>query len=331
MARQRVLPCVCHIALHSAQLFKHTNPERACYPYVNCQSLVRLNMRARVIANFRASVAVQLEQQSGIRQAYPLRSVPLLVAGDRVLCEEDGDVLRVHALEPRDSVLERADRRSVKPLAANLTHLGIVSANPPGIDTLLIDQFCLAAHRAGVGALIIMNKFDLLSDQERERCESVLDVYRSIGYPAVGIDTKSVDGMQPLLDELSGRAFTLVGASGVGKSSIIQKLLPDRELRVGAVSAATGIGSHTTSVTFWYELPGGGAIIDSPGVRQYSVAHLAPDTVRQGYHELARAAESCRFGNCSHTVEPGCGVLHALGEGSVAQWRYDNYCKLAGL
>ncbi|MGQ7846285.1 ribosome small subunit-dependent GTPase A [Granulosicoccus sp. 3-233] len=288
-----------------------------------------MSIRARVIANFRASVALQLEGEAEIVKAHALRSVPLLVAGDLVLCEFDAGVLRVVALEPRESVLERADRRSVKPLAANLTHLGIVSANPPGIDTLLIDQFCVAAHRAGVGALIIFNKCDLQNEEEQLRSRRVLDVYRSIGYPAVAIDTKSDDGMQPLLDELEGRAFTLVGASGVGKSSIIQRLLPDKELRVGAVSAATGFGSHTTSVTFWYELPDGGAIIDSPGVRQYSVAHLAPNMVRSGYHELARAAESCRFGNCTHTVEPGCGVQHALAEGTVARWRYDNYLKLA--
>lgn len=290
-----------------------------------------MSIRARVIANFRASVALQLDGEAEIVQAYALRSVPLLVAGDRVTGEYDSGVLRVVALEPRDSVLERADKRSVKPLAANLTHLGIVSANPPGIDTLLIDQFCVAAHQAGVGALIIFNKFDLQSDAEQARNRDILEVYRSIGYTAVGIDTKSADGMQPLLDKLPGRAFTLVGASGVGKSSIIQKLLPDKELRVGAVSKATGFGSHTTSVTFWYELPEGGAIIDSPGVRQYSVAHLPADVVREGYHELARAAESCRFGNCTHTVEPACGVLHALAEGTIAQWRYDNYCKLAGL
>ncbi len=290
-----------------------------------------MSIPARVIANFRASVALQLEGEAEIVKAHALRSVPLLVAGDNVLCEYDAGVLRVVSLVPRESVLERADRRSVKPLAANLTHLGIVSANPPGIDTLLIDQFCVAAHRAGVGALIIFNKSDLQQAEEQAASKRILDTYRAIGYPAVAIDTKSDGGMEPLYNELEGRAFTLVGASGVGKSSIIQKLLPDKELRVGAVSAATGFGSHTTSVTFWYELPNGGAIIDSPGVRQYSVAHLSPETVRSGYHELARAAESCRFGNCTHTVEPGCGVRHALADGTIARWRYENYCKLAGI
>ena len=288
-------------------------------------------LQARVIANFRATVAVQLIGDSGIEQAVPLRNLPLLVAGDTVQCERDHDSLRVIKLNKRDSVLERADRRGLKPLAANLTHLGIVSAQPPGIDRLLIDQFCLAAHQAGVSALIIINKADRLAADEIARYEQMLSVYRSIGYPAVMIDTKTEGGMDPLLELLPDRAFTLVGASGVGKSSIIQRLLPDKELRVGAISAATGFGSHTTSVTFWYELPGNGAIIDSPGVRQFSVAHLSPDTVRRGFHELARAADFCRFGDCSHTVEPGCGVLDALEKGTIAQWRYDNYCKLAEL
>lgn len=290
-----------------------------------------MNLQARVIANFRATVAVQLIGDSGIEQAVPLRNLPLLVAGDTVQCERDHDSLRVIKLNKRDSVLERADRRGLKPLAANLTHLGIVSAQPPGIDRLLIDQFCLAAHQAGVSALIIINKADRLAADEIARYEQMLSVYRSIGYPAVMIDTKTEGGMDPLLELLPDRAFTLVGASGVGKSSIIQRLLPDKELRVGAISAATGFGSHTTSVTFWYELPGNGAIIDSPGVRQFSVAHLSPDTVRRGFHELARAADFCRFGDCSHTVEPGCGVLDALEKGTIAQWRYDNYCKLAEL
>lgn len=283
----------------------------------------------RIIANFRATVAIQLDDQSAIEQAYPLRNLPLLVTGDRVSCIRDEGVLRVQTLEPRSSVLERADRRGVKPLAANLTHLGIVSAAPPGIDTLLIDQFCLAAYQSGISAMIIFNKADKMDASERQEAQALLETYRQIGYPAVMIDTKTDNGMEPLLAQLPGRSFNLVGASGVGKSSIIQRLLPDRQLRVGAISQATGFGSHTTSVTFWYELPEQGAIIDSPGVRQYSVSHLSEKTVREGYLELARAAGHCRFGNCSHTVEPGCAVLDSLADGQIARWRYDNYTKLA--
>lgn len=285
-------------------------------------------LTARVVANFRATVALQLQDQSGFEKGYPLKNLPLLVAGDDVLCSREDGVLRVYELLDRRSVLERADRHWVKPLAANLTHLGIVSATPPGIDPLLIDQFCVAAYRAGVSALIIINKADRMSPEEHSAAEAMLSTYRDIGYPAVMIDTKTPDGMQHLLAELAGRSVTLVGASGVGKSSIIQKLLPDRELRIGAVSQATGFGSHTTSVTYWYEMPEGGSIIDSPGVRQYSVAHLDEQTVRQGFSELAELSVQCRFGNCTHTVEPVCAVRDAVKSGAVADFRYANYCKL---
>jgi len=271
---------------------------------------------ARVIANFNKTVAVKEGESDLIEQAYPLRSVPLLVAGDLVHCIRDDGVLRVQELVARRSVLERADRHWKKPLAANLSHLGIVSANPPGLDTLLIDQFCLAAHQADVEALIIFNKADRMSEEEKRETESVAETYKNIGFPVVIIDTKSEEGLDPLKKELSEHAVTLVGASGVGKSSIIQRLLPERDLVVGAVSEATGLGSHTTSVTFWYELPDGGAIIDSPGV---------------GYHELNQASQSCRFGDCSHTVEPQCGVLGAVDDGQIARWRYKNYLKLADL
>jgi len=293
-------------------------------------SIPQAPIHARVVANFRKTVAVQVNETGEIEQAYPLTKLPLLVAGDQVACLRDDGLLRVQKLIERESVLARADRYSVKPLAANLTHLGIVSADPPGIDTLLIDQFCLAAHQAGVDAVIIINKADRMNEEELVHAQELLNTYRSIGYPAVMIDTKTENGMRPLMDELPGRTLTMVGASGVGKSSIIQRLLPDKDLVVGAVSQATGLGSHTTSVTFWYDLPGGaGAIIDSPGVRQFSVSHLPNHIVREGYHEMARASERCRFGDCSHTVEPACGVLDGIESGEIARWRYDNYKKLA--
>lgn len=295
---------------------------------VNDNSPSAEGLQARVIANLRSMVAVQIEGSDGFEKAYPLQNLPLLVAGDRVTCQRQDSTLRVVELVPRNSVLERADKYSVKPLAANLTDLGIVSASPPGIDALLIDQFCLAAYRAGVGALIIINKKDRMSAAERHAAEQMAETYRSVGHIAVLIDTKTQEGMQALLQELPDRSITLVGASGVGKSSIIQRLLPDRELRIGAVSEATGLGAHTTSVTYWYDLPMHGAIVDSPGVRQYSVAHLDKSIVRQGFSEIADAGAGCRFGDCSHTVEPHCAVQDGVADGSIKQWRYENYLKL---
>lgn len=288
-------------------------------------------MSLRVIANFGATVAVESEEDGSrlVEKAVPMRNLPLLVAGDRVRCVREGTAYRVTELLERSSVLERADfRGQSKPLAANLTHLAIVSANEPGIDSLLIDQFCVAASRAGISAIIVINKSDRLDAQEREAALAMLAVYRKVGYPGVLVDTKTDGALEPLRDEMAGRAVTLVGASGVGKSSIVQCLLPDQEVRIGALSKATGFGSHTTSVTFWYELANGAAIVDSPGVRQYSVAHLSPEHVRTGYPELLEASQGCRFGNCTHTVEPRCAVKEALDEGQIARWRFDNYLKL---
>jgi len=274
-----------------------------------------------------------LDDTRQLHRAVPLNKLPQLVAGDRVECErQDGSTLRVVGLVERDGVLAKKDHRGKdKPLAANVSHLAIVSASRPGIDSLLIDQFCVAAEQAGIGAIVIINKADLLEKQQHAECIDMLQVYKNIGYPALLIDTKTDGAMDTLEQELSGKTAVLVGASGVGKSSIVQRLLPDLDVRVGAISAATGFGAHTTSVTFWYELGSGGSIIDSPGVRQYSVAHLSAQDVRNGYKELANAAQACKFSNCAHMVEPGCAVQAALAEGTIAQWRYDNYRKLCEL
>lgn len=305
---------------------------------------------ARVVANFGASLAVTPIDPSvnapvdaqvlgpdvpvPVEHAVPLKKLPLLVAGDLVELERDAKLgsCRIVELKKRSSSLERNDgRRGMKAMAANLTHLAIVSAAPPGIDTLLIDQFCLAAHRAGIDAIIVINKADLLNERDLAEAEDILSVYARMDYAAVLVNAKTDGGIDGLQQELADRAVTFVGASGVGKSSIIGALLPDLHLRTGAISAATGQGSHTTTVTCWYEFTsknGSGALIDSPGVRQYSVAHLKPVDVRSGYRDIRDAAQECRFANCAHRVEPGCHVQALVAAGDIAQWRYDNYCKL---
>lgn len=296
----------------------------------------------RVIANFGAAVAVAEDNpprsgeatppadQPAVHRAVPLSRIPQLVAGDRVECElEEGGSLRVVELLERDGVLARVDRRGQpKPLAANVSHMVIVSAAPPGIDTLLIDQFCIAAELAGIGAIVTINKADLLTQEALDESNAILETYRQIGYPSQLVNAKAAGQLAPLESELAGKTVVLVGASGVGKSSIVQALLPDLDVRVGAISAATGMGSHTTSVTHWYQTDGGASIIDSPGVRQYSVEHLSVEDVRAGYRELTNTAQHCKFADCSHRVEPSCAVLEALAQGEIAQWRYDNYRKL---
>lgn len=254
----------------------------------------------------------------------PLTKLPLLVAGD-VVDYEDQRVIHLHE---RSTVLQRGDQRGKpRPLAANLTHLAIVSADPPGIDTLLIDQFCVAAENTGISPIIILNKIDLYAHDERLKLDAMLQAYSNMGYHALAVSRDSAEGMQSLLDLLQDKSVAFVGASGVGKSSLIKFLLPDRDVREGAISAATGFGSHTTSVTYWYAM-GQGSIIDSPGVRQFTFAELDSVGVRNGYVEITRAAQDCRFANCSHRHEPNCAVKQAVEDHTIAQWRYDNYIKL---
>jgi len=282
-----------------------------------------LSDQGRVIANFGAAVAVQLDNGQLI-QAVPLTKLPLLVAGDIVECEDE----RVSKLLDRTSVLQRGDQRGkAHPLAANLTHLAIVSAQPPGFDKLLIDQFCVAAENANIAPIIILNKIDLYTDEERSELDAVLATYEQMDYHTLAVSRDTAEGMQSLLDLLQDKSVALVGASGVGKSSLIKFLLPDRDVREGAISAVTGFGAHTTSVTYWYEL-GQGSIIDSPGVRQFTFAELDKVDVRSGYVDIARAAMDCKFANCSHHHEPSCAVKDAVENKAIAAWRYNNYIKL---
>ena len=290
----------------------------------------------RVVANLGRTLVVRARGGAGgsaVRQVVPLRHLPLVVAGDlvRVASDAAGVERAVEVLE-RASVLERPEAHGkTRPLAANLTHLAIVSAAPPGIDTLLIDQFCVGAHRAGLDPIVVVNKADLLDAERRARVETMLDAYRAAGHPGIACHARGDEGVRPLAEALAGRASALVGASGTGKSSIAATLLPERDVRVGALSAATGLGAHTTSVTRWYALPGGGAIVDSPGVRQYAVESLGREDVRAGYREIRTLAEGCRFNDCLHVVEPGCAVREALDAGALAAFRYANYRRLAGL
>jgi len=287
--------------------------------------------------------------QTATLKAIPLKRLPLLVAGDIVHCEPvrnaqqqdnatiEGDYRVTHLLE-RSSELARPDRRGqLKPVAANLSQLIIVCTPQPAPDRLLIDQFCVVAANQNIQPLIVLNKSDLLLDSaasQNQQClsksdgDKLLKPYADAGFDTLIMSSKTGDGMTQLRNALKRHTSVLVGQSGVGKSSIIQHILPDQDIRVGAISAATGLGAHTTTVSFFYALEGGGALIDSPGVRQFAVSYLEPSQIMHGFPEIARLANDCRFHNCIHRHEPDCAVLAALQEGQLDETRYDNFCRL---
>lgn len=306
-----------------------------------------------MVANYGARVAVR-DTAGESHRCVARRRAGYPVCGDRVLwidqpggerpvAEQTGSERRgleqrrgeqsggaaIVAIEARDSVLERPDRRGVlKPLAANFSQLVVVAADPPGFDAELIDRYLVAAERLGVRAALAINKADLLCGASAEAARSLLARYRVLDYPACLASSATPGGMDELAALLRGQTSILVGQSGVGKSSIADRLLPGREIRVGALSEHGGQGSHTTTAATLYELPGGGRLIDSPGVREFPLEHLERGELAAGFREIAALAGACRFHNCAHAAEPGCAVRRAVTDGEISPQRYHSYLRM---
>lgn len=250
-----------------------------------------------------------------------------VVCGDRVLWQPtaNGEGV-VTALLPRSSALSRPDFNGQdKAIAANITQLVVVLAVRPEPAGYLLDQYLVAAERIGVQGLICLNKVDLLNPQEREAFEKRYQIYQHIGYPVIGISAKTEHGLDPLLDRLRNQTSILVGQSGVGKSSLINTLIPRENVLEGELSDSTGLGRHTTSAATLYALSSGGELIDSPGVRSFRLGQVSRSELEQGYPEFAGYLGQCRFHNCAHLAEPGCAIRAAAERGEIEPSRLDSY------
>jgi len=253
-----------------------------------------------------------------------------LVCGDRVrwqASEERGDVAVVELL-PRDSELTRPDSRGrVEVLAANIGQVVVVCAPEPAPDPFIIDRYLAAAEVMGASALVAYNKSDLHGAELLE----VLGEFRAVGYPVLRMSAVAGTGLDALHASLTGRCSILVGQSGVGKSSLLNALLPGIEAATAQVSAATGEGRHRTTATTLHPLPDGGAILDSPGVRDFAPALGDPRLAAAGFREIVAASQHCRFANCRHMREPGCAVKEGVEAGTISARRYESYRRLLRL
>lgn len=254
-----------------------------------------------------------------------------VVCGDRVLWQEtDGGNGVVVALEPRDSVLSRPDYSGRdKPIAANISQLITVLAHKPEPTGYLLDQYLIAAERIGVQAVVCLNKSDLLDDKAREAFLQRFAHYQALGYLVIQISAKTEAGLEPLYQRLRNNTSILVGQSGVGKSSLINTLIPSETVEEGLLSQATGLGKHTTSAATLYQLGSGGEIIDSPGVRSFRLGKLDRRELQYGYPELRELSGQCRFSNCSHREEPGCAIQEALAKGEIHPDRLNSFLHMA--
>lgn len=293
----------------------------------------------RVAAHFGRSLEVEfIDGDSVSRHRCHLRAnLEGLVTGDAVIWREasDGSGVVV-ARGERISVLERPDLHGqLRPVAANIDQILIVVAVEPEPHPGLIDRYLVAAENTGIPPALVLNKSDLLPAEGGELRE-MLARYGDLGYPLIEASARGDNGLDALHAQLTDRTSVFVGQSGVGKSSLIDKLLPDETLRIGALSADTRKGKHTTTTARLYPLPEGGVagrpregdLIDSPGIREFGLWHLDERELADGFIEFRPYIGRCRFRDCRHRQEPGCALLDAVERGEIHPQRFASFQRI---
>lgn len=264
------------------------------------------------------------------------RAVTSLVTGDNVVVRlateqhsSSGIGGIVEAVHPRTSSLTRPDLYDgVKIIAANIDQILIVSSVLPSFTTQIIDRYLVACEDTGIPPVIILNKTDLLTDENRPAIEEALARYRAIGYPVYQISSIEGDGVDDIKSLLKDKISVFAGQSGVGKSSLINALLPDADLVIGDVSDNSGLGQHTTTTAKLLHLPSGGDLIDSPGVREFALWHLPAPRVGWCFTEFREFLGTCKFRDCKHGDDPGCALQEALSAGKITHDRFNNYQRI---
>ena len=260
------------------------------------------------------------------------RSVGRPYCGDRVFVERvDGQSTVVTEILARTNEFARADaRQNKKAIAANLDQVLIVIAAAPEPSTDLVERYLVAVHSLGIRPVIVLNKCELMGEADLAAKSPIhhLDDYRELGYDVLATSCKETPGIDAMLPVLGDKTSILVGQSGVGKSSLVNVLLPDLDLQTGALSRVTGKGIHTTTTTIMYSLPFGGRLIDSPGVWEYGLWQMEQAELAGGFVEFHPFLGHCRFNDCRHAGEPDCAVAEAVNSGSIRKWRYESYRRL---
>lgn len=254
------------------------------------------------------------------------------VCGDRVTAEtiENESDWLIAGIAERDNELTRPNMRGqVEVLAANLDYLIVVAAAQPKADWYIVDRYLCAAEIMEIPAAVVYNKIDL--DADASSTNEELANYVKIGYDMIRCSAEDGRGIDEIQTLLRDRCAIIVGQSGVGKSSIINRLPGNKLQKTSTISDKTGEGRHTTVNSVMITLPAGGSVIDSPGVRDYAPALTSSTFAVDGFREIAEAAQRCRFANCRHLREPGCAVKAGVEDESITARRYESYKRIINL
>ena len=272
----------------------------------------------RVKGNFRIK---------GIRTTNPVAVGDLV---DVARSADDADyIVSIHPR--RNYIIRRASNLSKEShiIASNLDRAVLVaSLKDPATPTTFIDRFLATAEAYNVPAMLLLNKADIWDEDDRELADAILYLYRSIGYPAYAVSALTGEGIDQLREIFAGDVNLLSGNSGVGKSSLINALVPGASLRTREISDIHHTGTHTTTFSEIVDLPGGGEIIDVPGVKGFGVIDFDPAEVSHYFPEIFKAGADCRYSDCRHTGEPGCAVAEAVANHTISESRYNSYLSI---
>lgn len=283
-----------------------------------------------VIAHYGSLVAIESEQKPvTVKRCHIRANIDSLVTGDRVVWQDSESLGVVVARLPRSSVLSRPDNfYNLKPVAANIDNIIIVFSPLPLPHQDLLDRYLVAAEAAGIAPLLLLNKTDLVDEHNKDKINTMIELYRQLGYPVIQTSTISGNGITELKEFLKTRTCVFVGQSGVGKSSLVNHLLPETLADVGALSAKSGLGQHTTTTAVLYHFREGGNLIDSPGIREFALWHIPPEDLLENFIEVRPFIGHCKFSDCQHQQEPGCAILAAVSDGRINPRRLESYRKI---
>jgi len=299
-------------------------------------------MKARIYKSTGSWYSVKLENGQfsqarikGVIKLDAITSTNPIAVGDWVDCamEEDAEqAVMIHHIIERDNYVARQsphNKRQQHIIASNMDQsILLATLKSPKTSQGFIDRFLVSCEAFHIPAIIVFNKADIYGPEELERYAELEEMYQAVGYQVLLISIEQKIGLEPLDALLKNKTTLVSGHSGVGKSSLINYLFPDLELTTQEVSGWSGKGMHTTTFAQMYDYPGGGAVIDTPGMRELGLVNLEKEELAQYFPEMRARMQGCQFNNCQHINEPGCAVKAAVEKGLISEARFFSYVDL---